>query len=520
MNEFRIRNMLIVVIGLFIICTADHLGIFAGFNAYCYNLAFRFRGPDKLPGDIVIAAIDEKTLSKLGRWPLERSRYAKLLDALHDARVVGFTIIMAEPTVDDAILARAADRFGRAVLPSYIDSRRYLQLPSSDLGRIPVGHIHIEQDISGEAVGLFTSLRLGNRSQQAFASIISTMAAGSPRGAIPAANEPGANIVAEEITQSALMRINYCGPPGTFPTVSFADILDGTVPPGQLRDKIVLVGTTAAGIGEGLLTPFSQNRDRMSSVEVQANIVNNLLNQKSIQVPSEATRLLACFVMSFSLFVVFMLLAETGATMVWLFSLAGLIAVDLFMFSQSHLWVDPAIFLFSASFLYLVTFLFKLDNAAIKLQDECAAIADHLIPDAGPHRSRKTLPGLFGHLSLGGINRKIAILDEATRQLMKRSKEKEISNRELEKKHGEVTELKSALEERVTELETALARVKQLEDMIPICMYCKKIRDDKDYWQRLENYFAEHSDITFTHSICPECYQQQIREIEEIERHK
>ena len=518
MDEFRIRNLLIGVAGLLIIFVADHLGIFAGLNTYCYNLAFRFRGPDKPSGDIVIAAIDEKTLGKMGRWPLERSRYAELLDALRDARVVGFTIIMAEPTVDDAILARSAARFGRAVFPSYIDNRRHLQLPSSNLARIPAGHIHIEQDISGQSIAVFTDLRLGNSSQPAFASLIGAIAAGSLRGVIPAARPPEPNHPTEQITQSAPMRINYCGPPGTFPAVSVADILAGSVPPGQFRDKIVLVGVTAAGIGEGLLTPFSQNRDRMSSVEVQANIVNNLLNLKSIRLPGEGTRLLAYLVMSFSLFVVFMFLAETGATMVWLSSLAGLTVTGLFLFSHSRIWVEPAVFLISATFLYLMTFLFKLDHAAIELQGECSAIALHLGPDAVQHGERKTQSGLFGHLSLGGINRKIAILGEATRQLIQRSKEKEIANRELEKKHGEVSELKAALEERVTELETALARVRQLEEMIPICMYCKKIRDDKDYWQRLECYFAEHTDIVFTHSICPECYQEQIREIEEMER--
>lgn len=512
--DFRIRNLLLIVFGLFIIFAADHLGVFAGLNTYCYNLAFRFRGPVKPSGDIVIAAIDEKTLDKLGRWPLERSRYAELLDALPDARAVGFTIIMTEPMADDAILARSAARFGRAVLPSYIDNTHHLQLPSSDLALIPTGHIHLEQNISGEAIEVFTSLRLGSSSQPAFASIISTIAAGSPGGVIPTVYQSDANHASEEITQSALMRINYCGPPGTFPTVSFSDILAGSLPPGQFRDKIVLVGVTAAGLNEGLITPFSQNRNKMSSVEVQANIVNNLITMKSIRMPGEGTRLLACLVLSFSLFVVFMILAESGATMVWLFSLTGFTVVGSFLFSHSHLWVDPAVFLISATFLYVMTFLFKLDNAAIRLQDECSAIALHLVPNAMQHSKRETLSGLFEYLSLGGINNKIAILGETTRQLMKLSKERETANRVLEKKHKEVTELKSALEERVAELETALTRVRQLEGLVPICMYCKKIRDDKEYWQELESYFAEHTHIMFTHGLCPECYQEKLREFE------
>lgn len=55
------------------------------------------------------------------------------------------------------------------------------------------------------------------------------------------------------------------------------------------------------------------------------------------------------------------------------------------------------------------------------------------------------------------------------------------------------------------ELEEALARVKQLEGIIPICMYCKNIRNDTASWQRIEQYISEHTDAFFSHSICPEC---------------
>src|SRR6267143_5143568 len=55
------------------------------------------------------------------------------------------------------------------------------------------------------------------------------------------------------------------------------------------------------------------------------------------------------------------------------------------------------------------------------------------------------------------------------------------------------------------ELETALAQVTQLQGLLPICSCCKKIRDGKDYWHQVENYFATRSDVKFTHSFCPDC---------------
>jgi len=67
---------------------------------------------------------------------------------------------------------------------------------------------------------------------------------------------------------------------------------------------------------------------------------------------------------------------------------------------------------------------------------------------------------------------------------------------------------KQAEEEReglINELQTALDSIKTLKGLLPICSGCKKIRDDKGYWNQVEEYILDHSDASFTHSICPEC---------------
>ena len=72
----------------------------------------------------------------------------------------------------------------------------------------------------------------------------------------------------------------------------------------------------------------------------------------------------------------------------------------------------------------------------------------------------------------------------------------------------DITERKrSALERErlVSELQQALANVKTLSGLLPICANCKKIRDDKGYWNQIESYISEHSDTVFSHGICPEC---------------
>ncbi len=74
-----------------------------------------------------------------------------------------------------------------------------------------------------------------------------------------------------------------------------------------------------------------------------------------------------------------------------------------------------------------------------------------------------------------------------------------------------VVELQDALARRVVELQDALNQIKTLRGLLPICMYCKKIRDDKQYWQQIEGYISEHSDAQFSHGICPDCYRKYVQ---------
>lgn len=66
--------------------------------------------------------------------------------------------------------------------------------------------------------------------------------------------------------------------------------------------------------------------------------------------------------------------------------------------------------------------------------------------------------------------------------------------------------LEQRVEERTRELHDALKEVKQLSGLLPICAWCKKIRDDQNHWQSVENYLISKTDTKFTHGICPECY--------------
>lgn len=68
-----------------------------------------------------------------------------------------------------------------------------------------------------------------------------------------------------------------------------------------------------------------------------------------------------------------------------------------------------------------------------------------------------------------------------------------------------VVELERRLSRRVRESEEAIERIRQLKRLLPICMYCKKVRDDESYWQEIDEYIHIHTGTDFSHGICPAC---------------
>jgi DNA repair exonuclease SbcCD ATPase subunit len=114
-------------------------------------------------------------------------------------------------------------------------------------------------------------------------------------------------------------------------------------------------------------------------------------------------------------------------------------------------------------------------------------------------------------------------VDQKTTELQKAKKEIELYSRTLEQQVAERTaelvktnkQLKNEIEIRkeaeankemlILDLQKTLKEVKALRGLLPICSSCKKVRDDKGYWNQIESYIQERSDAEFSHSICPEC---------------
>ena len=103
---------------------------------------------------------------------------------------------------------------------------------------------------------------------------------------------------------------------------------------------------------------------------------------------------------------------------------------------------------------------------------------------------------------------RIAIIQAVERHQLK--KENRLLLSALEKKNAELEEL----------VRTRTQELKNLQSLLPICSYCRKIRDDKNAWHELETYLRRHNDILFTHGICPHCYENMMGELADMGQRK
>ncbi|MBH9402505.1 CHASE2 domain-containing protein [Pseudomonas aeruginosa] len=239
---------------------------------------------------ILVVAIDDRSLESLGRWPWPRSVHAELLDRLAaaGARSVLLDVIFSEPSSNpdsDRQLARSLCRAGNVLLPLLRESvPRYGEPPREIPPTAPlagcaagIGHINVEADSDGTVRSVY--LREGPLGQprpllawQAFADA-GAMPMPMP-GLDDMRNLPGWQ-------RDHAIRIPFIGADAGFPSVPYVRVLRGEVPDSLLRDRLVLVGATAPGLGARYVTPLSASLGTTPGVEIQANILNGLLQQRT-----------------------------------------------------------------------------------------------------------------------------------------------------------------------------------------------------------------------------------------------
>lgn len=287
-----VREWLWVSLFLLPLTAALSLSHGLALNNLFYDQLRRFT---PLPVDprILVVTIDDYSLQQLGRWPWPRAVHGQLLDRLSSAGAKGvlFDVILSEPgsTVEnDTRLAAALCRAGNVFLPVLREGvARYGQ----DLGELlPVpllrncarglGHINAEAD----ADGTVRSVYLREGPQQAPRAQLTWLLYQLTEAEPLSPLMPGSAL--PEVTQGWLrsnpVRIPFISKAAGFPSVPYVSVLRGEVPPELLHDRLVLVGSTAPGLGDRYVTAQSGSQGTTPGVEIQANLLNGLLQHRSL----------------------------------------------------------------------------------------------------------------------------------------------------------------------------------------------------------------------------------------------
>jgi CHASE2 domain-containing sensor protein len=248
--------------------------------------------PVTVPGDIVIVAIDEPSIARLGPFPWPRTVAARTIDAIAVARpkVIALDVLYVDPmnTAQDSELARSIAKAGNVVVAAQLmespgANTWLLPLPEIERAAAAVGHINVLKDAQG------IERELAMRPTDDKGRAIYPMAVEAVRAGKSAKYRP---------TRTAVMTIDFIGPAGSFSqrTYSLVDVIDGRVPAGDLRDKYVLIGATATSLGGRVVS--DRHGRSMPGVEALANAVNTIVRERFYSETQNLNEILYAFLIA------------------------------------------------------------------------------------------------------------------------------------------------------------------------------------------------------------------------------
>ena len=405
------------------------------------------------PQHVVIAAIDEQSLAKVGRWPWSRTVHAELARRLDEAgaKVIAFDLFFPEresPNID-AQFARAIGSTRKTVLGTYFlldqAAARYYgaagleavvpqaisdvhqtaellhdvpiydaygviaNIPELQKSAVFAGHINVLQDTDGVVRRAPLVVRHGERWYPAFdVQVARAFAPDQPFSLqISEYGIVGVNVAGRfvPLAEGGELLIRYRGPEArTFATVSIADILERKADPSLLRDRVVLIGNTAKGIGDTRVTPYGTS---FPGVEVRANIIENLLEGAILERPGWMALVDGTVMVLLGLVLIWLLprLGVSGGAALTAVLLVGYIVLAFHLFRSAGLWLNlvyPSllvVLLFASATLveYFSAFSEKRYLKRAFAHYVPPAVVDELVADAGK-------------LQLGGEKRELTVL--------------------------------------------------------------------------------------------------------------
>ncbi len=289
-----VEHLLLVGTLLGIAALFVHFNVLWRWDNLLYDTQLSFWGRD-VSDNIIIVAIDDESLNQLGRWPWPRSIHATLIDQLQaeSPSAIGLDIIFSEPDTNnpesDKQLSDAIRKSGKVVLPVYMSRQsansvpiEALPLPELTRYAAQLGHVHV--DISNDGIARRVYLREGIGQPHWLHYSLALLSLGN------ASFDPQKEAEKSTPEQYSDMHwsreqpflIPYAGGTGHFPSIGYAQVLSGQYPANLFHDKIVLIGSSAEGLGDALPTPLSGKGGAMPGVEIIANVIDAI--QKGLHI--------------------------------------------------------------------------------------------------------------------------------------------------------------------------------------------------------------------------------------------
>lgn len=327
--------------------------------------------------DIVIVAIDERSLLSLGHWPWSRLRHAELLAELTEANAtaVVFDVIFAEADQSasnvDQQFAGAIQNNGRVILPIYMNqlhrNGQILEVPPIEplySAAAAVGHVHPEFDIDGISRSVHLYQGLGSAYWPHIGLALDQLLLPQREGRPSADLSRTSSMMQLNLQHKKLVPVSRS--PDRFIVVSYIDVLEGKIPQLLLKDKIIFVGATAFGLGDTLSTPIGT----IYGVEWNAAVFDAARKNSFIE-PLES--LSVAITLGFILFCLLLALSRLPprALLVSCISIAILIYLSSFLLvSYFKLWIAPSSFILAIMVFYPLWNWRRLELALSFLRDE------------------------------------------------------------------------------------------------------------------------------------------------------
>jgi len=375
------------------------------------------------PNDVIVIAIDQDSLSQIGRWPWSRAVHANLLQRLKPEQpaVIGLDVIFAEPEQSnpaaDTLLATAIAESGKVVLPVLLETVRAngqvietLPLPTFMQHAADVGRVHAVLDEDSIARSVYLHEGIGEPVWQLFSQAVLNVATNQPTQNKFTADTVETSVNAYGLAREHQRRINFSGPANHFNSISYAQVLAGDFPQGLFANKIVLVGATALGMNDLLTTPVSGLSTPMAGVEFHANVLQSIRTNQLIHLVSPYISLGILLILSV---MPLLWMPKTSALIGFLSTLLfmGFIALAAGLLPTfSGLWLPPSAALVSLLLAYPIWSWRKLEAAQRFLDFELNYLKQNMI--ALPDESLN--PSLAGY---DQFDARIAQVRIATQQL-------------------------------------------------------------------------------------------------------